>query len=111
MLSYELGYWWTDCVVEIYEGSSQRVGKQIFISELTQNLYFLGHWTAVDSGDGAARRASSIEIGFDRVGTNHGNGGLGSIDIGDGVHIALAVGKPVAFVRLSHQAHLDAERQ
>jgi len=54
MLSYEFGHRWTDSVIEIYQSLSQGVGQQIFISELTENLYFLSHWRAVGcSGDEA----------------------------------------------------------
>ena len=50
MLSYELGHRWADPVIEIYEGLSQRVGQQVSISKLTENLYFLGHCRAVGCG-------------------------------------------------------------
>ena len=43
MLSYELGYWWADSVIEIYEGLSYWISKQVFVSELTENLYFSSH--------------------------------------------------------------------
>jgi len=43
MLSYELGHRWANLVVEIYKSFPHWFGEQIFISELTQNLYFLGH--------------------------------------------------------------------
>ena len=57
MLSYKLGYWWTDSVLKLHQSCSNRVGEQAFISELTQNSYFLGHWGAVGCGGYKARQA------------------------------------------------------
>ena len=57
MLSYKLGNWRADPVIEAYQSLSQRVGQQVFISELTQDFYFPGHRRAVSgSGDEAKYR-------------------------------------------------------
>ena len=42
MLSRELGYWWADLVLELQQTLPQRVGEQVFISELTQNSCAIG---------------------------------------------------------------------
>ena len=54
MPSYEFGYWRADPVIDVYQSLSQRVRQQVFISELTENLYFLSHWRAVGCGGNEA---------------------------------------------------------
>ena len=43
------------------------------------------------------------KFGGDKVVVVHGEGGFGSLDIGDGVHIASPVDKAVALFSLGHQ--------
>jgi len=50
MLSYELSHWRADLVLKLQQTLPQWVGEQVFVSELTQNSYFLGHWGGVSCG-------------------------------------------------------------
>jgi len=63
MFSYELSHRWADPVIKPHQTLSQGVGEQVFIAELTQNFYFLGHWCAVDGGGDEAPRDSLFEVG------------------------------------------------
>ena len=105
MLSYELGYWWADHIVKLHQSFSHRVGQQVFISELTQNFYFLCHWRAVGGGGNEAPKGW-FKVGGDFVVALHGDGSDGILDVGDGADIASPVDKPVAFLRLSYQIDL-----
>jgi len=50
MLSYELSHWRAGLVVKLQQTFPQRVGEQVFVSELTQNSYFLCRWGGVSCG-------------------------------------------------------------
>jgi hypothetical protein len=49
MLSYELNHWRAEIVVKLQQ-TAQRIGEQVFLSELTQNSYFLCNWSGVSCG-------------------------------------------------------------
>ena len=64
MLVCELGDWRADPVIEIYQSSFQRIGKQVCISEAIDNLYFLRHRAAVDSSGNEARCNSLLRLHY-----------------------------------------------
>jgi len=41
MLGYEPDDWWAESVIKVYQSLSHRAGQQVFVSKLTENLYFL----------------------------------------------------------------------